>query len=42
MGETIVHSERDAQSDDASRLRARGFRKAGVPDPTRYATSPEA
>lgn len=27
---------------DACRLRARGFRAAGVPDPTRYVTPPEA
>ena len=27
---------------DSCRLRALGFRQAGVPDPTRYATSPEA
>jgi len=27
---------------DSCRLRARGFREAGVPDPTRYATPPEA
>jgi 7-cyano-7-deazaguanine synthase len=27
---------------DACRLRARGFREAGVPDPTRYVASPEA
>jgi 7-cyano-7-deazaguanine synthase len=25
---------------DSCRLRARGFRAAGVPDPTRYATQP--
>jgi len=32
----------DGRACGACRLRARGFREAGVPDPTRYVASPEA
>jgi 7-cyano-7-deazaguanine synthase len=45
----LTHSCYDPASDgracggcDSCRLRARGFREAGVPDPTRYLTNPEA
>jgi 7-cyano-7-deazaguanine synthase len=45
----LTHSCYDPGSDgaacgrcDACRLRLRGFREAGVPDPTRYATAPRS